>query len=52
MKQDIIRDVGMKTVEDDLLDYFLISIRTSEEVTEGNVSSGGPVNGRSGILIG
>ena len=51
MKQDLIRDVGMKSIEEDLLEDLLMSLRTSAGVTEGNVSSGVPVNGRSGILV-
>ena len=52
MEQDLIRDVGMKSIEDDLLEDLLMSLRTSAGVTEGNVSNGVPVNERSGILIG
>ena len=51
VKQDLIRDVGMKSIEDDLLEDLLMSLRTSAGVTEGNVSNGVPVNGRSGLLI-
>ena len=51
-KQDLIRDVGMKSIEDDLLEDLLMSLKTSAGVTEGNVSSGLPVKGRSGILVG
>ena len=47
MEQDLIRDVGMKSNEDDLLEDLLMSLRTLAGVTEGNVSSGVPVNGRS-----
>ena len=50
--QDLIRDVGMKSIEDDLFEDLLMSLRTSAGVTEGNVSNGVPVNGRSGILVG
>ena len=45
----------MKSTEDDLLEDLLMSLRTSAGVKEGNVSSGVPVNGRSGrsgILVG
>ena len=52
VEQDLIRDVGMKSIQDDLLEDLLMSLRTSAGVTEGNVSNGVPVNGRSGILIG
>ena len=52
MKQDLIRDVGMKSIEDDLLEDLLTSLRTSAGMTEGNVSNGMPVNGRLGILVG
>ena len=52
VEQDLIRDVGMKSTEDDLLEDLLISLRTSAGVTDGNVSNGVPVNGRSGILVG
>ena len=52
MEQDLIRDVGMKSIEDDLLEDLLMSLRTSAGVTEGNVSNGVPVNERPGILIG
>ena len=51
MEQDLIRDVGMKSIEDDLLEDLLMSLRTSAGVTEINVSNGVPVNERSGILI-
>ena len=51
-EQDLIRDMVMKSIEDDLLKYLLMSLRTSAGVTEGNVSSGMPLNGRSGILVG
>ena len=50
MDQDLIRDVGMKSIENDLLKDLLMSLRTSTGVTEGNVSNGVPVNGRLGIL--
>ena len=33
MEQDLIRDVGMKSIEDDFLDDLLISLRTSAGVT-------------------
>ena len=53
VEQDLIRDLGMKSIEDDLLEDLLMSLRTSTGVmTEGNVSNGVSVNGRSGILIG
>ena len=52
MEQDLIRDVGMKFIEDDLLEDLLMSLRTSAGVTEGNVSSGVPMNGRLGISVG
>ena len=52
VEQDLIRDVEMKSIEDDLLEDLLIGMRTSAGVTEGNVSNGVPVNGRSGILVG
>ena len=52
IEQDLIRDVGMKSIEDDLLEDLLMSLRTSAGVTEGNVSNGVAVNERSGILIG
>ena len=52
MEHDLIRDVGMKSIEDDLLENLLMSLRTSAGVTEGNVSNGVPVNGRSGIWAG
>ena len=42
----------MKSIEDDLLEDLLMSIRTSVGVTEGNVSNGVPVNERSGLLVG
>ena len=48
----LIRHVGMKSNEDDLLKDLLMSLRTSAGVTEGNVSNEVPVNGRSGILVG
>ena len=51
MEQDLIRDVGMKSIKDDLLEDLLMSLRSSAGVTEGNVSSGVPVNVRLGILI-
>ena len=51
VKQDLIRDVKMKSIEDNLLKYLLMSLRTSAGVTEGHVSNGVPVNGRSGILV-
>ena len=51
MEQDLIRDVRC-VIEDDLLEDLLISLRTSATgVTEGYVSNGVPVNGRSGILV-
>ena len=37
MEQNLIRDVGMKSIEDDLLEDLLMSLRTSAEVTEGNL---------------
>ena len=40
MKKDLITDVEMKSIEDDLLEYLMMSLRTSAGVTEGNVSSG------------
>ena len=52
MEQDLIRDVGMKSSEDDLLEDLLMSLRTSTGVTEGNVSNVVPVNERSEILVG
>ena len=52
MKQDLMRDVGMKSTEDELLENLLMSLRTSAGVTEGNVSGGVPMNERSGILVG
>ena len=52
MELDLMSDVGMKSIENDLLEYLLMSLRTSDGVTEGNVSNGVPVNERSGILIG
>ena len=52
VKQDLIRDVGMKSIEEDLLEDLLMSFRTSAGAKEGNVSNGVPVNGRSGILVG
>ena len=52
VEQDLIRDVEMKSIEDDLLEDLLMSLRTSAGVTEGNVSNGVPMNGRSGILVG
>ena len=51
MEQDLIRDVRMESVEDDVLEDLLMSLRTSAGVTEGNVTSGVPVHGRSGILV-
>ena len=51
MEQDLIRDVGVKSIEYDLLEDLLMSLRTSAGKTEGNLSSGMPVNGRSGILV-
>ena len=36
MEQDLIRDVGMKSIEDDLLEDLLMSLRTSAGVIEGN----------------
>ena len=35
---------GMKSIEDDLLEYLLMSLRTSTGVTEGNVSTVVTVN--------
>ena len=52
MEQDLIRDVGMKSIEGDLLEDLLMSLRTSAGVIEANVSNGVPVNERSGILVG
>ena len=52
VEQDLTRDVYMKSIEDDLLDDLLMSLRTSAGVTEGNVSNEVPVNGRSEILVG
>ena len=52
VEQDLIRIVWMKFTEHDLLENLLMSLRTSAGVTEGNVPSGMPVNGRSGILVG
>ena len=52
MEQALIRDVGMKSIEDNLLEDLLMSLRTSAGVTEGNVSNGVPVNGKSEILVG
>ena len=46
MKQDLIRYVGMKSLEDDLLEDLLMRLRNLAGVTEGNVSSEVPVNGR------
>ena len=37
LEQDLIRDVGIKSIEDDLLEDLLMSLRTSAGVTEGNV---------------
>ena len=51
MEQDIIRNVEMKSIEDDLLEDLLMSLRTTAGVIEGNVSSEVPVNERSDILI-
>ena len=51
MEKDLIRDVSC-VIEDDLLEDLLISLRTSAEITEGYVSNGVPVHGRSGILVG
>ena len=51
VEQDLIRDVEMKSIENDLLEDLLMSLRTSAGMTEGNVSNGVPVNGRSGILV-
>ena len=51
-KQELIRDVGMKSIEDNLLEDLLMSWRTSAGVTEGNVLNGVPLNGSSGILVG
>ena len=42
----------MKSIEDDLLEDLLVSLRTSAGVTEGNVSSEVQVNGRAGIFVG
>ena len=52
VEQDLIRDVGMKSIEDDLLQDLFMGLRTSAGVTEGNVSNGVPVNERLGILVG
>ena len=41
MKQHLVRDVGMKSIEDDLLEDLLMSLRASPGVTEGNVSNAG-----------
>ena len=40
VEQDLIIDVGMKSIEDDLLEDLLMNLRTLAGVTEGNVSSG------------
>ena len=37
MKQDLIRDVWIKSIEDDLLEDLLMSLRTSAGVMEGNM---------------
>ena len=42
VEHDIIRNVRMKSIEDDLLEDLLMSLRTTAGVTEGNVSSGVP----------
>ena len=42
----------MKSIEDDLLEDFFMSLRTSAGLTKANVSNRVPVNGRSGILVG
>ena len=52
MEQNLIRDVEMKSIEDYLLEELLMSLRTSDGVTEGNVSYGVAVNGRYEILVG
>ena len=44
MEQDLIRDVGMKSIENDLLEDLLMSLRTLAGVTEEHVSDGVPVN--------
>ena len=46
------RDEEMKSIEDDLLEDLLMSLRISAGVAKGNVSNGVPVNGRSGIFVG
>ena len=46
VERNLIRDVGMKSIEDDSLEDSLMSLRTSAGITEGNVSSGVPVNRR------
>ena len=46
VEQDLIIGVRMKYIENDILEDLLMSLRTSAEVTEGNVSSGVAVNGR------
>ena len=52
VEQDLIRNVEMKSIEDDLLEDLLMSLRTSAGATEGNVSNGVSVNERSKILVG
>ena len=52
VEQNLIRDVGMKSIEDDLMENLLMSLRTLAGVAEENVSNGVPVNGRSRKLVG
>ena len=47
-----IRDVGMKSIEDDSLQDLFMGLRTSAGMTKENVSNGVPVNERLGILVG